>query len=570
METKISIYQVLPRLFGNKNTRCKPNGTLEENSVGKFADFTPKALQEIRDLGITHIWYTGIIQHAKLTSYEKYGIPKDHPALVKGRAGSPYAIKNYYDTDPDLAVDVNKRTEELDDLIERTHKAGLKVIIDFVPNHLFRRYRSDKDNFGENDDTTKSFDPQNNFYYLPGEEFKLPDDIEWLKTLHGEIPEEAYREFPAKVTGNDCFSSHPGKNDWYETVKLNYGVDYQDNKKSYFSPTPDTWHKMLNILMFWAGKKIDGFRCDMAEMVPVEFWEWAIGKVKKNFPDVIFIAEIYNPFEYHNYLHRGGFDFLYDKVGLYDTIKRILTHNTSARALTGCWQVLAGIDANMLRFLENHDEVRIASKYFANNPKAALPAMTVAATLNTGPVMIYAGQEVGEPAEGTSGFSGDDGRTTIYDYYNIPELQRWMNNGKFDGEKLTAAQKSLRRFYQKLLYLSLHNEAVSKGKFYDLMWVNTNEHFLNRERIYTYLRYAGNRRLLFAVNFDRENSYRIRIKIPEHALGEMGLESTANFRFTELFWNRISLTVEAKELVEKGLETEIDAWGALVFEMSEI
>ncbi len=569
METKISIYQVLPRLFGNKNTICKPNGTIEQNGVGKFADFTSEALREIRDLGITHIWYTGIIQHAKITSYEKFGIPKDHPTLIKGRAGSPYAVKNYYDTDPDLAVDVGKRMEELEALIHRTHKAGLKVIIDFVPNHVFRQYHSTTGNFGDKDDTSKHFDPQNNFYYLPGEEFSLPEEINWLRSIRDELPDEPYREYPAKATGNDRFTSHPDKNDWYETVKLNYGVDYQNNKSRHFVPVPDTWYKMLDILKFWAGKKIDGFRCDMAGMVPVEFWEWAVGKVKKTFPGMIFIAELYDPFEYRNFIERGGFDFIYDKIGLYDTLKNILTHNVSAQAITGCWQVLGGLDAHMLRFLENHDEVRLASGAFAGDPKAAIPAMTVAATLNTGPVMIYAGQEVGEPADGSAGFSGNDGRTTIYDYFRIPEHQRWMNDGKFDGGQLSPAQQNLRRFYKKLLYLSLHNEAVGKGKFYDLMWANNNEDFFNRNKLYAFLRYTQDQRLLFVVNFDKDNDYRIRIKIPEHALGEMGLVKTAEFQFKELFWNEINLVASGELLITTGAEMKIDAWGALVFEMHQ-
>jgi len=249
MANKINIYQVLPRLFGNTTFDCKPNGTIAENGVGKFNDFTAKALLAICDLGITHIWYTGVIQHAKITSYKKYGIPDDHPTLVKGRAGSPYAVKNYYDVDPDLAVDVDKRMGEFEAMVSRTHETGLKAIIDFVPNHVSRQYKSAKDTFGKKDDNTKSFDPQNNFYYIPGQEFQLPDDIAWLKSIAGEFPKTPYRETPAKATGNDQFTAYPGKNDWYETIKLNYGVNYQDNSLCHFSPIPDTWKKMLKILL---------------------------------------------------------------------------------------------------------------------------------------------------------------------------------------------------------------------------------------------------------------------------------------------------------------------------------
>ncbi len=566
MAQKINIYQVLPRLFGNKNTDCRPNGTLDENGAGKFNDFTPKALQAIRDLGITHVWYTGVIQHAKFTSYKKYGIPDDHPTLVKGRAGSPYAIKNYYDVDPDLADDVDKRMEEFEALVKRTHETGLKTIIDFVPNHVFRQYKSKKNNFGEKDDDTKSFDPQNNFYYLPGQEFGLPEDIDWLDSIASELPKTPYKEYPVKATGNDQFTPWLGKNDWYETIKLNYGVNY-DNNSRHFTPTPDTWKKMLDILLYWAGKNVDGFRCDMAEMVPVEFWEWAIKQVKKKFPEVIFIAEIYNPFEYHNYVKRGGFDFIYDKVGLYDTLKNILTRQVSARSITNCWQVLGGIDAHMLRFLENHDEVRLASKKFTADPLAAIPAMTVSATMNTGPVMIYSGQEVGEQAVGATGFSGNDGRTTIYDYSNIPEHQKWMNDGKFDGKHLSDDQQKLRQFYQKLLHLCKQSEAIEKGKFYDLMWANTDDNFFNRDKVYAYLRYTENQRLLFVVNFDKHNNQKIKVKIPEHAFGEMGVSRKANLKIKELLWNRSHPDVSVEQVIDQGIAIEIDKWGAMVFDL---
>ncbi|MDR3268245.1 MAG: alpha-amylase, partial [Tannerella sp.] len=312
---KMIIYQTLPRLFGNSNHRHVPNGTLAENGAGKFSDFTPMVLYEIRQLGVTHIWYTGIIEHATQTDYSAYGISKDHRAVVKGKAGSPYAIKDYYDVDPDLAENVTLRMAEFEELVERTHRAGMKVIIDFVANHVARRYYSDTKpaivrNLGRQDDVFKNFDPNNNFYYMPGQAL----------TLHFEAEQEdfEYSEFPAKATGNDCFSLSPTKNDWYETVKLNYGVDYANGGSTHFDPVPDTWTKMLDILLFWAGKNVDGFRCDMAEMVPVEFWSWAIPRVKAT-KDICFIAEIYQPERYRDYIRQGRFDYLYDKVGLYDT-----------------------------------------------------------------------------------------------------------------------------------------------------------------------------------------------------------------------------------------------------------
>ena len=171
--SKIILYQIFTRLFGNDNTECVHNGSIEQNGCGKLADFTPEALEAIKRLGTTHVWYTGIIEHATQTDYSAQGIRPDHKATVKGKAGSPYAIKDYYDIDPDLATSVPNRMKEFTQLVKRTHDAGLKMIIDFVPNHVARCYHSDAKpksviDLGEKDDTSLFFSPKNNFYYLPG------------------------------------------------------------------------------------------------------------------------------------------------------------------------------------------------------------------------------------------------------------------------------------------------------------------------------------------------------------------------------------------------------------------
>ncbi|MFY9145443.1 MAG: alpha-amylase family protein [Bacteroidales bacterium] len=571
MKTKISIYQTFPRLFGNKNKNPKIGGSIKENGVGKFNDYTSKALLTIRDLGITHIWYVGIIEHGTTTDYSKYGIAKDHPALVKGKAGSPYAIKDYYDVNPDLAVYVKNRMTEFESLVQRTHKAGLKVIIDIVANHIFRQYHSDVkpegvEDFGQNDDTTKAFDPQNNFYYLPQTSFELPDgvlsNIAAIKTAY-----KPYIEVPARITGNDVFAAKPDIEDWYETAKLNYGVDLQGNGDKCFNPVPDTWKKMTDIMLFWASKGVDGFRCDMAEMIPVEFWNYAVNIVKKHYPDLIFIGETYNPLEYYNYINFGGFDFLYDKVGLYDTLKNIIIHNASTLSISNCWKVLEGLDARMLRFIENHDEVRLASMAFAGDAKVAIPAMTLVATMNRGPVMIYGGQEVGEPAQGESGFSGDDGRTTIYDYFAMPEHQKWMNNGKFDGGGLSADQTLLRQFYQKILNFSLRYDAIANGEFYDLMWANPYGSLPQRNKIYIWLRHTSKQKLLFVISFDKSHDQQIRIKISDHAFNEMGWWKCCDFEAKELLWNMQKLQFDRKTAIETGLIIDLRPNDALIFEI---
>ena len=516
---KMIIYQVFPRWFGNTNTKPVRNGSLEENGVGKFSDFTPLALSKIKELGTTHIWYTGVIEHATQTDYTAYHIQKDHRAVIKGKAGSPYAIKDYYDIDPDLADHVENRMEEFEALVARTHDAGMKVIIDFVPNHVARQYHSDAqynfiEELGQNDNTSKAFDPNNNFYYIPGQPLTLPftNDDEGL----------GYSEFPAKATGNDRFDAFPNCNDWYETVKLNYGVDYLNGRSKHFDPIPNTWHKMLDILRFWASKQIDGFRCDMAEMVPVEFWEWAIPLVKKDYP-VIFIAEVYNPAEYRNYIFNGHFDYLYDKVGLYDTLRAVICGQAPASNIPACWQSLEGIQSHMLNFLENHDEQRLASDFFAKDPSAGISGLMVSALMNTNPMMIYSGQELGERGMDEEGFSGLDGRTTIFDYWSVSTLRNWKNGGKYDGGKLTEKQKQLRQQYAAILNIAKNEPAITQGSFFDLMYTNEKNRFFNNRNQYAFLRKHKNEVILVVANFTHSEQ-NVWVNIPEDAFKALDIK----------------------------------------------
>ncbi|RFZ81118.1 alpha-amylase [Mucilaginibacter terrenus] len=527
---KLIIYQLLPRLFGNTNTTNKFYGSVEENGVGKLNDISDKALQEIAAMGFSHVWYTGVVEHATMTDHSALGIKPDDPDVVKGRAGSPYAIKDYYDVATDLAADPEFRISEFKELVGRTHSAGLKVIIDFVPNHVARTYASDvKPNgvrdIGEDDNTTIAFSPENDFYYLPGQHFNVPIGYNpGGDEFSSPLKDGKFDEFPAKATGNDVFSASPGINDWFETVKLNYGVYIPGGGRTNIDgPTP-LWLKMEHILSYWVQMGVDGFRCDMIEIVPVEFWSWIIPKLKEKYPHLIFIGEAYAKGQYSNYIHNGHFDYLYDKVGLYDAIRSLTCNEWEAST----WQIndvwnnhTRGIDEHMLRFMENHDEQRVASRFFASDPWLAVPGLVVSATLSTGPLMIYAGQEVGEPAEGANGFSGDDGRTTIFDYWGMPELQKWVNDDKFDGGGLSENQKSLRAFYSKLLNTVKDNRVFAEGSFYELMIANERQPGFDT-KLYIYLRYTSNQRVMIVANFNREDR-QLDVQLPHDLLEQINI-----------------------------------------------
>lgn len=513
------IYQLFPRIFANRNADLIPNGRIETNGAGKLNDINSEVLSSLAALGATHIWYTGVIEHAHDVDFTRFGIEKHNRNVIKGRAGSPYAITDYYDIDPDIAVDVEHRMDEFRQLVERTHREGLKVIIDFVPNHVGRQYHSDSApagvrDFGDGDNKDMFFAPTNNFYYITRQQF-APRDVDLGKGA------DTYVEFPAKATGNDCFTAFPGRDDWYETVKLNYGIDPADGS-GHFNPIPDTWLKMLHILRFWASQGVDGFRCDMAHMVPVEFWRYAISNVKKDYPEIIFIAELYDVGIYRKYLE-AGFDYLYDKVNTYDTLRGIETANVSAAQLTSCWQTVEGIGDKMLNFIENHDEQRYASDFYAGNAQNVIPAMTAISAMSRGAVMIYNGQELGERGMEAEGFSGLDGRTTIFDYWSMETVRRWLGENGIPGyDRLTEDERCLRNTYSRILGMVNGCAPVARGSFYDLMYVNYGSEGLSPHRHYVFLRSTGSESVLVFLNFDDKET-KAKVNIPDHAFGMLNL-----------------------------------------------
>ncbi|MEC7939459.1 MAG: alpha-amylase family glycosyl hydrolase [Pseudomonadota bacterium] len=535
---KYAIYQVFTRLFGNKNTQHIPWGTIEQNGVGKFSDFTDKALSEIRKLGMTHIWYTGVPHHALINDYKHIGISDDHPSVVKGRAGSPYAVKDYYSVNPDLADNPEHRQEEFEALIKRSHDHGLKVIIDIVPNHVARHYKGLNNpdgvsDFGAHDDTTLEYHRDNNFYYIPNSAFELPNIEPDFTPLGGEqhlALKSPFIEMPAKWTGNGSRLAKPNFDDWYETVKINYGMrpdgstdfselpsdyaqrDYRDHFDFWKSiDVPSSWVKFRDIALFWLDKGVDGFRYDMAEMVPVEFWSYLNSSIKMQKSDAFLMAEVYQPDLYRDYIHLGKMDYLYDKVDLYDGLKAVMQGKASTAIIPEIQHQMMDIEHHMLHFLDNHDEQRIASPKFVGNPNIAKPAMLVSTLLSSSPTMIYFGQEVGEPGAENAGF-GQPSRTSIFDYIGVPQHQKWMNYGAFDGGLLNDSEKQLRHFYQKMMNFSLEHSSMT-GHYRDLHQSNNLS-----DSVYAFLRYDDQELIIVAVNFSQYTTERVCLVIPRDVI----------------------------------------------------
>ncbi|MFT0714356.1 alpha-amylase family protein [Flagellimonas lutimaris] len=592
MKKKEVVYQVFTRLFGNTNTTNKPWGTIEENGVGKFADFSDKALSKIKDLGVTHVWYTGVPHHAVINDYTGYGISNDDPDVVKGRAGSPYAVKDYYNVNPDLATDPSKRLEEFKELIQRTHNAGLKVIIDIVPNHVARNYEGmtnpkGVEDFGASDDTSKEYDVNNNFYYIPDEPFKVPEWKDGYLPLGGDenrLVDAKFEEVPAKWTGNGSRLAQPHFNDWYETVKINYGVrpdgtkDFEElpeeyrNKdyKAHFEfwkdkTLPDSWRKFRDITQYWLDFGVDGFRFDMAEMVPVEFWSYLNSNIKIKNPEAFLLAEVYNPDLYRDYIHQGKMDYLYDKVELYDSIKHIMKGYGWTDHIPVVQKGMADIEHHMLHFLENHDEQRIASPDFVGNAQLGKPAMVVSATISTSPTMIYFGQEVGEPGAENAGF-GKSTRTSIFDYIGVPHHQRWVNNKKFDGGQLSEKEKSLRDFYKRLLNFTINSEALM-GEYQEIHFYNKDNTEGYDHRVLSYVRWSSDEKLIVLSNFDAHKAYSFSLKVPEEVISKWQLKD-GKYPLTEALYGELKTNMDIND-GQGQIQVELEPLQSYIFKITE-
>jgi glycosidase len=587
---KIVVYQVFTRLFGNTNTSNIPWGTKEQNGVGKFNDFTDAALAEIKKLGVSHIWYTGVPHHGVIGDFPEIGLTSDDPDVIKGRAGSPYAVRDYYQVNPDLAVDVTRRMEEFEALIARTHKQGMKVIIDIVPNHVSRYYEGKNNpagvqDFGAKDDTNLAYAKNNNFYYLPGKAFQVPASKNGYQPLGGAahpLSDGKFEEFPSKWTGNGSRLAQPDFYDWYETVKVNYGVSPEGVKDFVALPeeastldiqahyafwqgkeVPDSWIKFKDITQFWLAKGVDGFRFDMAEMVPVEFWSYLNSHIKKTNPNAFLLAEVYNPSLYRDYIHKGKMDYLYDKVELYDTLKHIMQGHGSTDNLVPILEGLSDVEHHMLHFLENHDEQRIASPEFAGNPWKALPAMVVSATSTTSPTMIYFGQEVGEPGAEMAGFE-QPSRTSMFDYIGVPQHQKWVNGGKFDGGQLSDNEKALRNYYSEVLNFTRGSSALM-GAYQDLHRYNRSKNPAYTDKTFAFARWDAEQKLLVVTNFDETQSVNTVLHLSPELLKAWNLKP-GNREIQEVLFGKktTQLRVDAQGA---HIDLVLGPWESAVFEV---
>ena len=617
---KLRIYQMFPRLFGNTNTNRVPNGTYEQNGCGKFADLNDEVLSSLKKLGFDAIWVTGVLRQATTRDYSSIGLPPDDPDLLKGIAGSPYAIRDYYDVCPDYALDPAKRVEEFKSLLTRAKQHDLKIFMDFIPNHVARSYASvihPERDFGREDRGTEFFSADD-FYNLKPDSHGPPlrlatfdprkkepltptTKVIWddqqnrfpglKEKIDGLFPGEAKR---GRVTGDNQNTWTPNQDCWYETIKFNYGYNFTEGAKGRRRhptvaqpdfPVPNLWKKMDAVIAYWQEMGVDGFRCDVAHIVPSEFWHWALARARERNPKTFFYAECYEgdvrlevpdanpelaPFRSNpTSLLEAGFDAVYGHDA-YKRLMEIYQDKAWANDLDSAGR--AGfVGDNSVRYAENHDEVRVASPQVSpkhwggHGPLVGRPVSGILFGLSRGPVMVYYGQEVGEPADvGAAGFELDKGRTTFFDYWSVPTLIQWMNHGKYDGGALPELNQNLRAFYGRLLN-SLTHPALAQGNFIPLNPANRENAFYhvadgkreNGRWLYSFLRYdpVSQRTLLVAANLHPKSAASgVKLKFSEEATRLLHLTPELTLEGSDLLSQKpSSLRVSAKELTTSGI-----------------
>jgi glycosidase len=552
MAGKKVVYQLVVRYFGNTGGANAFDGDLATNGCGKFADVNEAAVAALVELGVTHVWLTGALRQATLTDYSTAGLPADPPEVVKGRAGSCYAVRDYCDVCPDYAVDPAQRMAEFEALVGRLHVAGLKIILDLVPNHVSRNYSSANSacDFGAGDDQTRFFDPQNNFFYLanpPGQELTLPFPERWRPrgvAFTGSFAREDGG--PGRVpraTGDNVAVPWPGQTSWYETVKLNYGWDFTRGTGSY-APRPRTWTMIDAVLAFWQAKGVDGFRCDFVHYVPAEAWAYLIGQARQRRPDAFFVGEAYFPNEWNDpvrsrtALIQAGFDAVYHATSYEELKNAYRGESLDAYDHEMLWGLADGDRVHLLEYLENHDERRIPSPIVSDggpgdsgfgSADAGRQLAPLQFLSGPGPVLIFNGQEVGERGEGATGFKGDNGRTTIFDYWRMPQFSLWVNDHRYDGGGLDPAARSLRSFYRDLLALCA-DPCVAEGGYWGLRYANRPWSGPGcSDWLYAFARYAPGegRALVVVANFRPDAPETGQLRLPPDFLQAAGLDAAS-------------------------------------------
>lgn len=537
---------------------------------GKFSSLSGPALNSIRELGFTHLWLIGVVRHATGRDWSEIGLPPDPPDVLKGRAGSPFAIRDSFDVCPDHADDPSFRMDEFKACVDRVHDSGMRVIIDFVPNHVARTYASvvrPELDFGTNDDKSRFHAPGNHFYYLPGEgPLRLP----WAGKTE---PGDRYRGEVevARVTGNNVASPAPGPDDWFETCKLNYGWDYRRGRDAASEVNEEsgdmhgTWQRMDAVLAHWQGLGVDGFRCDMAHWIPGSFWRWAIRRARERNPDSFFVAEAYanDPGgtiagDMAAVLIRAGFDLVYDHDA-YRMIRGVLEGPKWANDLDAVLQS-GGNGRTRVRYVENQDEVRVAhpGNWGGGGARLGWTAAAVLWLAGQSAPLLFAGQEVGASSSAT-GMGGDGaGRFPLFEYGSIPELEGWINGGRYDGSRLTVGERELREAYRRLLGWMDH-PAVERGIFVPVNPYNALNPDFGREAgeaasghwVYAWIRIcreSGAQGLLFVANLHpRGWTGNIGLRLPEGI--ELPDAMAARFLWGTDLWtgNRSEFRVEASD-----------------------
>ncbi len=578
------IYQLFVRHFSNFTEGGIPWGTREQNGCGSFEAINDAALEALARMGVTHLWLTGVLRHATQTEYP--GLPASPACVVKGIAGSPYAVTDYYDVDPDLATDPARRMEEFEALLQRCRRWGMVPMMDFIANHVSRCYHSTvrpECSFGAQDDRGTFFARENAFYYLSPQNSDY-----WLMLPQAEFrPERGC----GRVTGNNAATWQPTEFDWYETVKLNYGSDYRhgphaaDALPGVLAPNgavPRTWRLMDDILAYWQRKGVGGFRCDMAHMVPMPFWHWLTTHARLRDGSVFFMAEAYNDHmkltagDVHEALLKVGFNGVYDAAA-YQGLRSLFEGRAWANDLDRFNTPTAPVFTGGVRYIENHDEPRIAHPAWWGGvgERVQRAAMVAQYAASCGSILIYNGQEVGERAEGPGGFGGDNGRTSIFDYTNLPRFQRWSNQGAYDGARLTDAEQALRAFTSRLLPL-MQIPALAKGGFYGLNWANQNTHGYGRHEgecvsghhLYAFLRHYRKAKstVLVVCNLCPVHNIESCVHIPLNAQVWAG-KKPGMCRFRNLLEPEARVwEISTETLDAEGLPIAVPAGGALLLE----